>query len=64
LPWSAAAATFWSAYWENYDTRAEAEALAACDQAMIATGICHDRRVAVPGCDGEMEDEVYGDSFH
>ncbi|HSJ52783.1 MAG TPA: NADPH-dependent oxidoreductase [Anaerolineae bacterium] len=43
-------------HWERYDTAGEAEALAAYDQAMIATGIYHGRQVPVPGGEGEMEE--------
>lgn len=49
-------------HWECYDTAGEAEALAAYDQAMVATGIYRGRQVAVPGCEGEMED--YGWTEH
>jgi len=49
-------------HWERYDTGVEAEALAAYDQAMIATGIYDGRQVPVPGRDGEMED--YGWTEH
>ncbi|RPI58170.1 MAG: NADPH-dependent oxidoreductase [Chloroflexi bacterium] len=43
-------------HWERYDTGGEADALAAYDQAMIATGIYQGRQVPVPGCEGEMEE--------
>jgi FMN reductase (NADPH) len=48
-------------HWERYDAGGEAEALAAYDQAMIATGIYKGRQVPVPGGE-EMED--YGWTEH
>jgi FMN reductase (NADPH) len=49
-------------HWERYDTEGEAEALAAYDREMVATGIYDGRQVPVPGREGEMED--YGWTEH
>jgi len=45
-------------HWQRYDTAGEEEALEAYDQAMIQTGIYHERQVPVPGQEGKME--AYG----
>jgi len=49
-------------HWECYDLSPEPRALAAYDQAMIATGIYEGRQVPIPGIEGEMED--YGWQEH
>ncbi len=49
-------------HWEKYDTGAEAQALLAYDQAMVATGIYDGRQVPIPGGEGQMED--YGWTEH
>lgn len=47
---------------ESYDTSKEAEAIAAYDASMVATGIYEGRQVPTPGKEGETED--YGWSEH